>query len=143
MGVHVPQDGHRLHGVRVPDTDVRVLPHLTCRHLDLIRMHGQTEKGRRRSQQFLHRSQRPTAELDFLSPHCDLITRADLAAADEAFNRSAATICEGGRTRNGTHVCSPTRLRAGGSKHLMLVFVMVTDMQWLSVFKGPPIRGSH
>lgn len=85
MGVHVPQDGDRLHGVRVPDTDVRVLPHLTCRHLDLIRMHGQTEKGRRRSQQ------RPTAELDFLSPHCDLITRADLAAADEAFNRSAAT----------------------------------------------------
>lgn len=47
MGVDVPQDGHSLHGVSVPDTDVRVIPHLTRRHLDLIWMHGQTETDRR------------------------------------------------------------------------------------------------
>lgn len=42
--VDVPQNGHGLHGIGVPDTDVRVLSHLTRRHLDLIWMHGQTER---------------------------------------------------------------------------------------------------
>lgn len=50
VGVDVPQDGDGLHGVGVPDTDEGVLPHLTRRHLDLIRMDGETERetgGRR------------------------------------------------------------------------------------------------
>jgi len=47
MGVDVPEDGDSLHGVRVPDTDVRVFAHLTCRHLDLIWMDRQTETENR------------------------------------------------------------------------------------------------
>lgn len=39
--VDVPQNGHGLHRVGVPNADVRLLPHLTRRHLDLIWMHGQ------------------------------------------------------------------------------------------------------
>ena len=53
MSVDVPQDGDSLHGVGVPDTDERVLTHLTRRHLDLIWMDGQTErqKGRETDRQ--------------------------------------------------------------------------------------------
>lgn len=43
MGVDVPQDGHRLHPIGVPDTDEWVFPHLTGGHLDLVWMDGQTE----------------------------------------------------------------------------------------------------
>lgn len=46
MCVDVPQDGDGLHGIGVPDTDVRVLPHLTRRHLDLIWMDRQTDRDR-------------------------------------------------------------------------------------------------
>lgn len=43
MGVDVPQDGHRLHPIGVPDTDEWVFSHLTGGHLDLVWMDGQTE----------------------------------------------------------------------------------------------------
>lgn len=45
MCVNVPQDGHGLHRVRVPDTDEWVLTHLTRRHLDLVRVDGQAVGG--------------------------------------------------------------------------------------------------
>lgn len=38
VSVNVSQDGHRGQGVRVPHADIRILPDLTCGHLDLIRM---------------------------------------------------------------------------------------------------------
>lgn len=43
MGVGVPQDGDGLHGVGVPDADVRIFAYLTGGHLDLIWMHRQAE----------------------------------------------------------------------------------------------------
>lgn len=43
MGVDVPQDGHRLHPISVPDTDEWVFSYLTGGHLDLVWMDGQTE----------------------------------------------------------------------------------------------------
>lgn len=46
--VDILQDGHGLHGVRVPDTDERVLPHLTRRHLDLIGVERQAGGGAQR-----------------------------------------------------------------------------------------------
>lgn len=38
VSVNVSQDGYRRQGVRVPHADIRILPNLTCGHLDLIRM---------------------------------------------------------------------------------------------------------
>ena len=42
MCVHVSQDGHSLQSVCVPNTDVRILPNLSCGHLNFVRMHSKT-----------------------------------------------------------------------------------------------------
>lgn len=36
--VHILEDGHRLHGVGVPYTDIRLLSHLSCGHQHTLRM---------------------------------------------------------------------------------------------------------
>lgn len=41
----VLQDGHSLHGVGVPDTNKRVLAHLTRCHLNLIGVEGKAGEG--------------------------------------------------------------------------------------------------
>lgn len=52
VGVDVPKDGHRLHPIRVPDTDEWVFTHLTSCHLDLVWVYGQAETQTGENQMF-------------------------------------------------------------------------------------------
>lgn len=36
--VHILEDGHRLHSVGIPYTDIRLLSHLSCGHQHTLRM---------------------------------------------------------------------------------------------------------